>query len=104
MNLTTEGGLGGKNIGEQDIVEAFRNDAKRGGFIILSHDNQMIYMQAAGDEDGSYILEYQDGSLESHYQCPNELSKARVQEAFIKYFRNDATWRSDFDWQRISMP
>lgn len=57
-----------------------------------------------------YILEYQDGTLAEHYQALNHVNAAQrlvtlseVLDCFGKYLRADATWRTDFEWSKMSL-
>jgi hypothetical protein len=55
-------------------------------------------------EKGHYDLEYQDGSLDTHFQAVDRpITMDRVQSAFLKYLRGDQTWRSDFCWQKMDL-
>jgi len=82
-------------VTDSDIQAAFDDDPGRGEFIILSQ-SEMVYMQAGGEYEGPYTLEYQQGNLDEHYQCTEDLNKTQVQTAFIKYLNNDTTWQTDY--------
>jgi len=87
---------------EEDIQRAFAEDKIRGEYIILSQADQ-VFMQAAGEDEGPYILEYRDGGGDHHYQCPHDLTKDQVQAAFLKYLAGDTSWQQDHEWQPLEM-
>ena len=49
----------------EDIAHAL--DDSPGGHAILSHDD-LTYVQSSGG-GGSFVLEYQDGSIDEHYRA-----------------------------------
>ena len=101
MKLTTAQNISNNNATQKDIDEAFSDDYGRGEFIILSKDKQ-IYIQAAGENDGPYVLEYREGSKDQHFQTSkSDLSKEQIKAAFTKYLSGDNSWKSDFKWQQI---
>jgi hypothetical protein len=74
-------------------------------FAILS-PNPDVYIQCAERKEPpyDYVLEYQDGSLNEHYQAVDgPISLERVQEAFVKYLHGDASWRFDFEWEKMKL-
>jgi len=88
------------DVSETELVQAFQDDAGRGEFIILSQSEQ-VYLQAGGEEEGPYDLEYRDGDGEHHFRCKTNVSKSEVQAAFVKYLRSDPSWKTDFEWERL---
>jgi hypothetical protein len=89
-----------QNVTEVDLRIAFANDAERGEFVILSEADE-VYIQAAGEGDGPYTLEYRDGGHDRHYECTYQLDKAMVEWVFLKYLRHDETWRTQLEWRRL---
>ena len=68
-------------------------------FAILARDSQ-VYMQAAGDVDDGFMLEYRNGSESEHYVCTNPyLSHDDVIQAMQRYLENDSRWKTDIEWQ-----
>ena len=82
---------------EADVRRAFEGDDGQGGFVILSESDQ-VFMQAAGEGDGTYTLEYREGDEARHYQCRRQVSRSVVQAAFLKYLLRDTSWKTDFRW------
>ena len=87
-------------VTEEQLREAFRDDAHRGDFVILSQAPQ-AYMQAAGEGDGPYSLEYRDGDGEHHFCAGDAFRKEDVLRAFQWYLTGDARWRTEFSWQKL---
>jgi hypothetical protein len=59
------------------------------------------YLQTAPNGDGTYLLEFQDGSLDQHYRASRPLQLDDLIGAFGAYRRQDASWRSRYEWQKI---
>jgi len=70
----------------------------RNHFAILETD-RMHYIQTARGDDGSLMLEYQDGSLSEHYEV-GPVPLTEVIAAFQSYLGGDGQWRSRFAWQK----
>ncbi|MHC4744705.1 MAG: hypothetical protein ACYS8Z_22550 [Planctomycetota bacterium] len=102
MKLKTAGRIRNNNVTRSDIIQAFEDDKGRGEFIILSQSTQ-VYIQAAGEDYGPYILEYRDGGAHYHFQCSEELPKPQIQEAFIKYLEGDQSWKTSLEWKPLEM-
>jgi len=100
MHLECEESPSSNDVTETDIRNAFADDAGRGGYIILSQSEQ-VYMQACGEDEGPYVLEYRDGGGDQHYQCPHDLTKDQAQVAFLKYLAGDTSWQNDFEWEKL---
>ena len=72
-------------------------------FAILIRDEQQ-FMQCSGTLEEGFLLEYQDGSLDEHFQCvDHELLLASVIWAFQAYLADDHRWRTIFPWRRINV-
>jgi hypothetical protein len=62
------------------------------------------FMQCSGSWKVGFTLEYQDGSVEEHFQCADRrLSLSHVIEAFQAYLANDDRWRTMFLWRKINV-
>lgn len=64
-----------------------------------SSQQPQIYMQAFGEADGPYSLEYRDGDDEHHFQAAGGYCKDDVQRAFLWYLTGDSRWQTEFHWQ-----
>jgi hypothetical protein len=71
-------------------------------FAILAAGPQ-VYIQTTMDDDGSFIVEYRDGSADDHYRASAEVAIDDVVRAFHSYLRQDDAWRSRFDWQKVNV-
>jgi hypothetical protein len=74
-------------------------------FAILSDGKAFIQCHVRRDElPNDYELEFQDASLDRHYRAADEqIPLDRVLPAFQKYLRGDASWRTDFRWEKIDL-
>lgn len=104
LRLTISDGPVIDDPSSNDIERALRAmEADRNEFAILER-GELDYMQTAGGSgDNLYDLEYQEGSLDRHYQTdPVPLSS--VIEAFQQYARGeDAAWKRRFGWTRLEL-
>ncbi len=100
MKLECAGSLASPNAAEADIRRAFEDDSGRGEFVILSESDQ-VFIQALGEGEGPYMVEYRDGGDDKHYQSAREVSKAEVEAAFCKYLNRDPSWLTDFQWKKL---
>jgi hypothetical protein len=101
MQLTLESGRTIEDPTERDIETLIAEEA----FAILE-SRDYVYIQCAvqDDEGEEYVLEYQDGSLDRHFQAVDEpIGRDRVTAAFIKYLRGDPSWLSDFRWEKMEL-
>lgn len=101
MELTLESGKVISSATEADI----RRSIEREEFSILAVDRD-TYMQCAKQSEPpyQYILEYQDGSLDHHYEAVDgPITLDQVLAAFIKYLRQDESWRDDFQWKKLDL-
>jgi hypothetical protein len=86
-------------VTEEQLRAAFKDDARRGALIILSQQ-PTVYMQALGEAEGPYTLEYQDGDDQPKLQAREDLRKEDVLRAFLWYLAGDPRWRTDFPWRK----
>jgi len=99
MKLECAGSISSGNATEAEVRRAFADDGGRGEFIILSQADEM-YIQAAGEADDPYVMEYREGSDDRHFECTRELKKSEAEAAFLKYLKGDSTWKTDFQWKK----
>lgn len=100
MKLECAQNISSENATEAEIRNAFADDRGRGEFIILS-DAHQVYIQASGEDDGPYALEYREGGADSHFECTRDINKGEVEAAFLKYLRRDDSWKADFPWRKL---
>jgi hypothetical protein len=110
MNLTLGNGAVYEDPDETTIsavIQGLAEENEDEAFAILDQD-EMTYIQTAIEEDDEsdlgygFVLEYQDGSLEEHYECDDGLlSEDEVIEAFTFYAEGDKRWRTGYTWVKI---
>lgn len=82
-------------------MESISLDGDR--FLILDKGpGGMTYMQAIREDNSSWTLEFQDGSLEQHFQASN-LSREKVAEMFLAFAGGDEIWRTAVKWERVEI-
>ena len=100
VELTLESGRTITNATEEDILSLVEGEE----FAILGV-NPDTYIQCAEQREPpyEYVLEYQDGALDRHYQAVDgPITLDRAVAAFLKYLRRDSSWQSDFQWEEMS--
>jgi hypothetical protein len=101
MELMLESGEVISDATERDILSLIEGE----DFAILGGDPD-TYIQFAEQREPpyQYVLEYQDGSLDQHYNAVDgPITIDRVKAAFLKYIRGDLSWRSDFEWEKMEL-
>ncbi|HJT31018.1 MAG TPA: hypothetical protein VJ783_03045 [Pirellulales bacterium] len=64
-----------------------------------------IQCKRISPECDGYWLEYQEGSLDAHYEVVDiPVLGSQVAAAFLKYVQSDNSWRSDFKWEKMDNP
>jgi hypothetical protein len=88
------------NASEEDIL---RSIGREESVILVSGPE--TYIQCVMQEPPfEFILEYQDGSFEQHYEAVDRpIPLHRVIAAFIKYVHNDDSWKFDFTWKKMDI-
>jgi hypothetical protein len=70
-------------------------------FAILE-SGDMTYIQTALQNAGEFVLEFQDGSLDRHYQTTVE-TPLEVLAAFQGFLEAREDWKQTIDWQKIAV-
>ncbi len=72
-------------------------------FVILGQ-NELSYIQVAGEKKNGFVLEYQWGSLKEHYHClESDISMEKVVEVFQQYSAGDSHWKQLCEWEKIDL-
>ncbi|MGI9323854.1 MAG: hypothetical protein ACR2PZ_01450 [Pseudomonadales bacterium] len=101
MYLDVNGVRTADRPGNDHLREAVESlDGKGDSFVILSQD-EMSYIQAAGDPTSGYVIEYQDGSLDEHYCCNTaSVGTEDLVLTFQSYLAQDDRWKSVLSWKK----
>ncbi|MHC4745079.1 MAG: hypothetical protein ACYS8Z_24445 [Planctomycetota bacterium] len=93
-----------KNPSDEDIRNAFAKlDTKTSAAFIILSRTTMTYIQAAGDRNVGFDLEYQEAAIEEHFKAKDKIMTIDdVVDAFIAYRNGDKNWRNKFDFERIT--
>ena len=84
---------------ENDIREELSREEF--DFAILQK-TPLTYIQCVRLTDTDrFILQYQDGSTDFHYENEKPVSRSRAVSALIWYLREDDSWLTEFVWERI---
>jgi hypothetical protein len=70
-------------------------------FAILGRAEEQ-YVQVYHNNDGTFQLEYRDGSSEKHFAADSSnIDLNDVQQAFLGYLSGAADWHTSWLWQRV---
>ena len=111
MKLKLSTGKTLEDLSEDSIAHALSTlPGGEDSWAILQKD-ELHYMQTCESGQGErtwgegFILEYQDGSLDSHYKCVDDnLELSAIERAFQLYFKGDDRWRTEYEWQPVDLP
>jgi hypothetical protein len=71
-------------------------------YVVLADGER--FMQAAGDARSGYVLEYNDGSTEQQSRATRQnLAGTEIADAFRRYLHRDASWQTDFTWEKFEI-
>ena len=100
MKLECAQSISSSNPNSDDIERAFADDHGRGEFIILIADDDS-FIQAAGESDGPYVLEYRDAKIDKHFSAVGEFTKEQVKSAFLSYLGGNTDWHDTNTWEEL---
>lgn len=70
-------------------------------FAVLASADE-TYLQTYHNSDGTFQLEYREGSFENHYAASETgLTHTQIADVFAKYASGDSSWKSDFSWEKV---
>src|SRR5208283_3397013 len=108
MRLSMENGTELKDPSPAEIDQALHtlNRSEDNSFAILEQSD-LTYLQVAQEDDADQdgprlVLEYQDGSIDRHYQAvADPLSLETVIEIFQAFAVGDEKWPGRVQWERM---
>lgn len=73
-------------------------------FIVLDKGaNGFTYIQAIMKTASFWIVEYQDGHLDQHFEATKKLRTDKVLQLFMPYLNGEMKWRETAKWKRIEI-
>ena len=88
---------------EQIRIELGNLNTRNGDSFAILGPSEMTYIQVGGDRSVGFHLEYQEGSVDAHFQATNEkITLDQVVDAFIAYRHGTTGWRSGFAFKKIT--
>jgi hypothetical protein len=80
-------------------LDTEKNDA----FLVLG-PSDLTYLQVSGDEKTGFVLEYQQGDIQHHYQANrNDLTTAEIVKAFLSYATGSDEWQKTYEWTQVEL-
>ena len=56
------------------------------------------------EEDSLWIVEFQDGHLNKHFQASQTHSAERVIDLMVSYLHGEESWRDSIEWEPTELP
>ena len=97
MKLYCEGELELDPVTESNLTDAFARDEARGDFVGIEREDGG-FLQAAGERDGPYHVEYRDPTAGVLYEGSRSVFKVELLEMFLSYLRDDGSWQARVSW------
>ena len=77
-------------------------DVSGDAYLILSAPDGR-FMQCSGDQRVGFHLEYQDGSVDEHYQAVRgDLEAETIIVKLAQYAEGNSAWKDGIEWKRIT--
>jgi hypothetical protein len=86
-----------------DIEDVFseEEDKDRGEFVIL-RDDRGGFVQAAGEGDGPFMVEWKNAVDGAHYRSHKLMTRGQARDAFIAFFERDGDIWPITNWKRVT--
>lgn len=88
------------SVTDAQLVEAIAA-MERGDVEYVILDNGAEFIQAAGDGDGPYALQFSPASGDAMEQAHGGVDASTVRAVLLAYLRGDAAWRSACAWSAM---
>jgi len=82
-------------IPDDDIVKALSMVTGKNNSSVILSQSEMTYIQT-----DSVTLEYQEGSLDFHYFCPDPLTFDHIVLALRSYANDNDWWKTAIRWEK----
>jgi hypothetical protein len=102
LRLELESGAFFDDPSSDQLVESLMSmQGDDSAFAILSRSD-LEYMQAAPQSIAGYVIEYQEGTLDRHFQVI-DTDWELLKDAFLSYSDDNGNWKNMFEWERIDL-
>jgi len=95
--LELENGKIIKEPKQGDFPKAFKELESDTSLYAILESNNGYFIQTTGNKKDGYKIEYQEGSLEKHYQLGKRFTIEQVISVFQNYARGDNSWKENFE-------
>ena len=97
MILELESGNTIKDPKYEDFPSALRELESEKSLYAILESNSGEFIQTAGNKKDGYKIEYQEESIEKHYQLEGRFTLEQVIRIFQQYAKGDNSWKEDFE-------
>jgi hypothetical protein len=87
-------------VTEAQLVEAL-DALARGDIEYVILEDGDAFLQAAGDGDGPYALQFNPASGDGMLEVPGGAARSTMRAALLAYRRRDASWRGPSRWSAL---
>lgn len=87
------------------LLKLSSNSCGKDSFIVIALDSdEQTYAQTAYDKDeNKFSLEYQDGSIDKHFQSVSNLNFTEILNVLVGYSSTSNLWDQNIEWKRIQI-
>lgn len=104
MHLKLENGESWDDPSSYQIEEALRKLEQTSNSFLILERSSTGYMQAAGDPENGYYLEYRSASADKQYRCSDSnLSLQMAAEILTNYAAKNRHWHTFQEWEETSL-
>lgn len=87
----------------RQAIKAIRKTSEDPYVILSKGASGFTYIQAVLRANSKWIVEYQDGHLDRHFQMTKDVKTEEVIRLFVAYLEAEASWRDTADWKLIEI-
>jgi len=92
-----------KNPTESDVRQAvFALDTKKSDAFLILGPTEMTYIQATGDQNVGFKLEYQETDTKHHYRAKRDLAADEIVKALVAYSTGADGWKTMAEWEPVT--
>ena len=104
MRLILENGEARENPDRSEIEVVLSSLGNSGNSFAILERSEKEFMQIAGDPDNGFLIEYQSGSMDKHYQSENhQIALEPAVDTLVSYAAKDRRWLSNHAWTKIDL-
>jgi hypothetical protein len=101
VRLQFEAGPAVEDPTPDQVTDGLRRLSLTDSSFAILDSGPLSYIQVAAEGEDDYLLEYQEGSVDQHYQASAPVTLDQVTAAFLSYLGQDDGWRTSAEWRHL---